>query len=160
MFSDAKFWVLAAFLTFGALLGKKLWKFATGALDTRSARIEGELVAARRLREEAQAVLTSYQKKQKECLAEAESIVEKSRADAAAMARAAETELKAALDARTKLALEKIEQEETRALQEVQHHVIDIAIAAARELIVEHLSKTPADELIKLAVADIERKIH
>lgn len=160
MLSDAKFWVLVAFVTFFALLGKKLWKFATGSLDARSARIAEELATARRLREEAEAVLASYRKKQKECLAEAESIVEKAREDAAAMARAAEADLKAALDARTKLAMEKIEQEEARAMQEVQHHVVDIALAAARELIVEHLSKMPADELVKRAVADIERKLH
>ncbi len=154
------FWVLVATVIFIALVWKKLWLVITHALDKRSEQIKKELEEAVRLREEAQTILANYQKKEQESLEEAERIIEQTRADAAAMTEKAEAELQEMLEKRKALALAKISHAETKAIQAVQEHVVDIAVSAAKMVIQEQLASGRAEELIKLATADIERKLH
>lgn len=157
---DEKFWVAAAFVLFMVLLGKTLWKFLTGSLDGRSAKIADELAEARRLREEAEAVLASYRRKESEALAEAEGIIAKAKEDAVALAVRAEAELKDALNSRMKLAMDKIAQEEARAIQDVQHRVIDISINAAEQLLRDQMAQESGDEQIKRAIKEVSSKLH
>lgn len=160
LFENPKFWVVLAFVILVATLYKKVARLLANMLDERSAKIAQELDHARRLREEAEIVLAQYKQKQAEYTKEAGEILKKARLDADAMAAHADKELKAALDARMQHALEKIAQEETRAIADVRAHVVDIALAAARAIVVEQVQSMPQDELVKLALSDIERKIH
>jgi len=157
---DPKFWVAVAFLACVGLGFKKLKQLLLNALDGRSARIRNELDNARKLREQAEAVLADYKKKQAEYLKEAENMLAKAHEDAAELVKQSEKELKMALDARMDQALAKISREEDLAIQEVRNHVVDIALASARAVIINHVGKLSQEELIKLAIADIERKIH
>ncbi len=160
-FTNPAFWVGVSFFLFVALIARPVGKALAAALDSRSVRIETELDEAVRLREEAQAVLSAYQKKQRECLAEAENILIAAKADAERMASEAERSLQEALEKRKRLSLEKIAQAESKALQELQDHAVDIAVAAARTLLEQYLSKDDSsDEIIALATKDLERKIH
>lgn len=154
------FWVACSFLVFMIAIFRPVGRYIGNALDNRSALIAQELNEARRLREEAELLLASYQKKQQEALAEAQAILSQTQKDADAMGAQAELDLKAALDKRMKLAVEKINQAEHKALQDVQDHVVDIAIAAARTLIAEHLTRGGNEEIIKQAASDLERKLH
>jgi F-type H+-transporting ATPase subunit b len=158
--SDPRFWVFISFVLFLAIFYKKIARLVTNGLDSRSARIDAEIKEATRLREEAEQVLASYQQRQRESLKEAQAILARAHQDAAQMRKQAEIDLKAALDSRMQMAIEKIAQEETKAIQDVQSHVVDISIAAARSIIMEQLGKVSSDDLLKLAVSDIERKIH
>lgn len=160
MMSDPKFWVAVSFFIFVALAYKKIVAFTTRSLDDRSARIRHELDEARRLREEAEAVLAQYKQKQAEYLKEAERMLADARRDADTLRAYAEKELAAQLEGRTKQAMERIAQEERQAVAEVRNHVVDIALATARSMIADHVSKLSQDELVQLAVSDIERKIH
>ena len=160
MLHDPTFWVLVSFTVFFLLFGKKVWGAMTTALDARSAQIKAELDEAIRLREEAQTILARYQKKEQESLQEAERIVEQTKQDAQAMAQRAEDELKASLEKRKQLAMNKIAQAETKAMQAVQEHVVDIAANAAKMVVQEQMDKGYAEELLKLATADVERKLH
>lgn len=157
---DPRLWVAAAFVIFIALVYKKVGTILGKSLDERSAKIKSELDQARSLREEAAAVLAQYKQKQAEYLKEAESILLDARKDAAILTTHAEQELKASLDARTKQALERIEREESKAIEDVRNHVVDISLAAARTLITEQMGSMSEDEIVQLALADIERKIH
>ena len=157
---EPQFWVTLAFAVLVALSFKKVAALIADVLDSRGAKIQAELDAAKALRAEAEAVLAAYKEKQAHFAKEAEAILTKARADANHISTHAEAELKAALDARTKHALEKIAQEETSAIIDVRNHVADIALAAARSIIVDQVSSLSQEELVKLAVADIDRKIH
>ncbi|MDE3060620.1 MAG: F0F1 ATP synthase subunit B [Pseudomonadota bacterium] len=157
---DPRLWVAAAFFLFVALAYRKIAAFVGQALDARAAKIKSELDEARRLREEAESVLAEYRRKQADYLREAESILADARRDAGHITAHAESELKSALDGRMRQALDRIAQEEDRAIADVRNHVVDIALAAARALIVDHVGKMPQEELLKLSLADIERKIH
>jgi F-type H+-transporting ATPase subunit b len=157
---DPRFWVAVAFAVFVLLAFKPLGRALTRMLDARSAQIASELAEARRLREEAQATLQMYRQKQQESLQEAENLLARAKEDAARMGLEAEAELKTAMDKRMKLATDRIAQSEAKALQDVQNHVVDIAIAAARTLIQEHLGRSGGKDLIKQAANELERKLH
>jgi len=160
MLEDPRFWVAVSFFLFVALSYKKLAALLLCTLDDRSAKIKQELDEARSLREQAEAVLAMYKQKQSEYLKEAEQILVDARHDADLMREHTENELKDSLDARMKHALDRIAQEEANAIAEVRNHVVDIALAAARSLIVDHVSTLSQEELVALALTDIERKIH
>ena len=158
--SEPEFWVILAFILFVGLFAKKIWKISVRVLDLRSARIESELNAAKALRAEAEGVLALYQRKQAEFAKEAEIILAKAREDADKNTAAARAELKIVLESRMKNALEKIAQEEEAAITEVRNHIIEIALAAARTIIIEQAEKTTNDEMLRVALSDIEHKIH
>lgn len=158
--SNPKVWVAAAFFIFFALTGKKLARLAANGLDNRAAKIKAELDEARRLREEAEAVLAEYKQKQAQYLQEAEAMFKRAEEDAKTLTAHAEKELRAALDERMKNAVEKIAQEENNAIAAVRNHVVDVALAATRAVIAEQSGKEAQDALVKQAIADIERKIH
>lgn len=161
MLENPVFWVAVSFVGFLLIaVYLKLPSMLIRALDSRSARIKEELDRARSLREEAEQILASYKQKQSEYLKEAESMLAKARDDADLLRANAEKDLKNTLDARMKNALERIAQEEEKAIADVRNHVVDIALAAARALIIDHAGSASQEELLKLALADIERKVH
>jgi len=160
MLEDPRLWVAAAFVLFVMLGYKKIGGFITRALDERSAKIKAELDEAQRLRQEAEALLAQYKQKQAQYLKEAESLLNDARRDADLLRAQAEQELKVALATRTKHAMERIAQEENKAVADVRNHVVDISLAAARTLIADHISALSQDDLVKLALSDIERKLH
>lgn len=158
--SDPKFWVSLAFVLLVVLAGKTVAKLIAGVLDGRGAKIKSELDAAEALRKEAEAVLASYKQKQAEFTKEAEEILAKARSDAAASSAAAEAELKTALDNRMKNAMEKIAQEEAAAIAEVRSYIVELALAAAHSVVVQQAEGASSSEVVRLTLADIERKIH
>ncbi len=157
---DPTFWVAVSFGIFVILFARYAVPPIVKALDNRSARIKEELDEAVRLREEAQTVLSAYQKKQKAISKEAEELLAKAKQEAEAMTVQAEAELKKALDRRIEQAKQNIERTENRALQEVQDNIVDIAVNAARVIIVDHLDSNDDEALIELALKDINRIVH
>ena len=73
---DATFFALVALIIFlGVVIYFKAPQMLTGSLDKRAARIADELEEARKLREEAQALLAEYQRKQRDAEKEAADII-------------------------------------------------------------------------------------
>ena len=160
LMEDPAFWVAVAFVIFAAFM---LWKVSdkiTGALDDRSVGIKKELDDAAALREEAQALLASYQRKQRDALAEADDIVAQAKVEAERLAAEAEVALEAEIKRRTDMALEKITQAEAQVVQEVRNTAIDVAIKAAGSLIKENIDEAKAANLINQSIGDIEGKLH
>lgn len=159
-FHDPTFWVAVAFGIFLLLVWKPIGRGLAKALDARGDRIEEELAEAVRLREEAQQLLASYQKKGAEVEAEAEALLKSAREEAIALQRQAEEQLKAALEARVALADKKIAQEEERAIEEVKRQVVELAMQAARDTITTRMQDESDEKLIQLALKDIQRIVH
>ena len=159
-FEGTELWEAAAFFLFVAAGYKKILEAIGGALDQRAVKIKAELDEANRLREEAAALLKQYQQKQAEYLKEAEALLKDARRDADILRAHAEQELKNSLATRTKQAMERIGQEEANAIADVRNHIVDISMASARALIADHIATMSQDDLIRLALSDIEHKIH
>ena len=154
------FIVAVSFVIFVALVFKHIKNIILNSLDERSLRIKNELSEALRLKEEAQALLASYQRQQKEAIEESKNIVIEAEAEAERIAKEAEIELESALNKRVALAMQKIAAYEAAVIQQVKNNSVDIAISTVRSLVINKLSKDESEELVGLAISDLSKKIH
>ena len=160
MFATAEFWILACLVAFFAILGYfKVHRTIAGSLDKRAADIAAELDEARRLREEAQQLLASYQRKQREAMKEAEDIISQAKAEAEQLAKETRANMEAQVERRTKLAEDKIAQAETQAVNDVRSAAAEVAIGAARRVIAEKVDAGADAKLIEQAIADLASKL-
>ena len=161
MLMEAETWVAVAFVIFLAVLGwLGVFRKLTDALDKRSAGIRNELDEARRLKEEAQAVLAQYQKKHGEAEREAEEIVTAARAEAERLADEAHAKVEDFVARRTKMAEQKIAQAETQALADVKAAAADAAVAAAETILAQTVTGKTADDLISQGISDVKAKLN
>lgn len=155
------FWVLVSFLGFIALL---MYYGVPGligkALDARANAIKAELDEARRLREEAQALLNDYQSKAKAAEQEAKSIIEQAQREAEALASESQKALAESLERRSKLAEEKIAHAEAQAVSEVRAAAVDAAVKAAEKIIAGKVSGNAGAGLIDEAIKDLKGKLN
>lgn len=155
------FWVLVSFVGFVALLMYYGVPSIIGkALDDRAAAIKNELDEARRLREEAQALLNDYQAKAKAAEQEAKSIIEQAQREAEALASESSKALAESLERRSKLAEEKIARAEAQAVSEVRTAAVDAAVSAAEKLIAGKVSGGAGSSLIDEAIKDLKTKLN
>lgn len=158
---DATFFALVGLVLFLALVGYLgVHKTIGKALDKRSELIAKELDEAKRLREEAAALLAQYQKKAKDAEVEARTIVDQATREAAALAEEAKTRMEDYVTRRTKMAEDKITQAEHQALQEVRSLSADVAIAAAEKILASRLKGQAADDLVTSAIADVKNRLN
>jgi F-type H+-transporting ATPase subunit b len=157
---EAEFWLTVAFIIFVGLLIRPVTRKLTAALDGRSDAIAKELDEAARLAEEAQTALADYQRKQRDAVKEAEEILARAEAEAKRMGADAARDLATTLERRGQLAIEKIAQAETRAVEEVRNAAVDIALAATRKLIEENVDKNKSDALVEDAIKELPDKLH
>ena len=158
---DATFWVGAAFVLFvGILVYLKVPGMLTGALDERAKKISDDLDQARELREEAQVLLATYQRKQRDALKEAEEIIVHAKEEAMREAEQAEKKLEEAVARRQQAALNKIALAEAQAEKEVRDTAIEIAIAAATAVVAQQVRGDRADALVDTAIQDLRRHLN
>ena len=161
IFATAEFWVAISFFVFVALiLYYKVPGLVTGALDKRAADIAKELDEARRLREEAQALLASYKQRQAEAMKEADSIVAQAKVEAERLAEETRAAMEAQVVRRQQLAEDKIRQAETQALAEVRAAAADVAINAARDVIATKVDAAKDGQIVEKSIAELASKLH
>jgi len=158
---NTNFVVLIAFLVFvGILFYFKVPGMIGGALDNRANAIQSELDEARALREEAQTLLASYERKQKEMQEQAERIVAHAKSDAATAAEQAKADLAQSIARRLAAAEDQIASAQAAAVKEVRDQAVIIAVAAAKEVIAKQMTAAEGNKLIDAAIADVEAKLH
>jgi F-type H+-transporting ATPase subunit b len=154
-------WVAIAFLGFvGLLLYAGVPGLIGQALDERARLIKKELDEARRLREEAQALLADYQRKAREAEDEAKAIVEEAMREAETLAIESRRSLAEQMERRTRLAEEKIARAETQALGEVRAAAVESAIAAAEKLIGAKVTGAAATGLVDESIRSLKGKLN
>lgn len=159
--SNTNFVVTLAFILFvGFLIYMKVPGKIGELLDKRAEGIKSELDEARALREEAQALLASYERKQKDVQAQADRIVAQAKSEATAVAEQAREDLKKSIARRLQAAEDRIASAEADAVREVRDQAVNIAIAAAREVIAEQMTATEANKLIDSGIEAVSAKLH
>lgn len=158
---DASFFALVGLILFFVLLvyvgvHTKIGK----ALDARSDSIAKDLDDAKRLREEAAALLADYQKRARDAETEAQSIIDKARREAVSLAEAAKLEMEDYITRRTKMAEDKITQAEHQALQEVKALSADVSIAAAEKILSAKLAGKAGADLVAASIADVKNRLN
>jgi len=159
--NEPLFWVLVAFLLFlGLVIYNRVPSLVGKALDDRADAIRKELDEARKLRDEAQALLADYQRKAREAETEAQSIIEQAKREAEALAADARKSLAESLDRRSKIAEDKIARAEAQALGEVRSAAVNSALAAAEQLLKSRAGGATGDALISQSITDLRGKLN
>jgi F-type H+-transporting ATPase subunit b len=146
---ESEFWVAVSFVIFiGVLVYLGIHKKVVSALDARALRISKELEEARRLREEAEKLLADYRRKLGDVVTEVDNIIALASNQAETLAAETRQSLKEHVDRRIKLAEERIARAEMEAVRELRNDAVDVAIAAAQNLIAAKLTPDRAKKLV------------
>lgn len=130
-----------------------------GTLDARAEKIRHDLDEAQRLHEEAKAMLAKYEGQLQEGEKLAGEITAQAETQRERLEAKMRTDYETALKRRTELAMERIEQEEARAMQEVRARAADLAVRTTRRLLTERIGNQEAQAMVKSAIAEVDRKL-
>ncbi len=159
--NNTNFVVLCAFILFvGVLIYLKVPGLLTSQLDKRADGIRDELNEARTLREEAQTILATYERKQKEVREQADRIVTQAKEEASIAAEQAKEDLKTSIARRLAAAEDQIGSAQAAAIKEVRDTAIQVAIGAASDVIAKGMTAAEGNKLIDAAIKEAEAKLH
>ena len=161
MFFETETWVAIAFLVFVAGLAFiGVHRIIGKSLDDRAGRIRAELDEARKLKDEAAALLAEYQRKRQAAEGEAQDIIAGAKAEAERLAVEAKAKIEDFVARRTKMAETKIAQAEAQAAADVRSAAAEAAIAAAAKVLSEEAKGKLAGELIAKGIDDVRKKLN
>lgn len=159
--SNTDFIVLVAFLIFiGILIKFKVPGMLMDLLDKRSVGIKSDLDEAKALREEAQTLLASYERKQREVQEKADAIVESAKEEALRAAEQAKEDIKTSVARRLSAAQDQIASAKASAVRDVRNEAVSVAVAAAQDVIVKQTTAAEAGSLIDDAIAQVGQRLN
>ena len=158
---NTDFVVTIAFLIFiGILVYYKVPKLIGGLLDKRAEGIRADLEEAKRLREEAQEIYASYERRQREVKGQADEIVANAKREAMAQADKAKADLAASIQRRLKAAEEQIASAENDAVRAVRDSAVATAVAAASTVLRQQGVASDRSAGIDAAINEVAQRLH
>jgi F-type H+-transporting ATPase subunit b len=158
---DAEFWVALAFVVFvSGLAYLRVQSVIVKSLDDRGARIKAELDEARRLKDEAAALLAEYGRKRQNAEKEAQGIIAGANAEAERLATEAKAKIEDFVARRTKMAETKIAQAEAQAMADVRNAAAEAAVAAAEKILSAEAKGKVASDLLAKGIEDVRKKLN
>lgn len=152
-----EFWVGAAFFIFlGILAWQGVPKKILASIDARGEKIAAQLGEAERLRNEAAALLKTYEAKRAQAEKDAAEIVAAAKAEATRLEAEAKTKLEEFVKRRTAQAEMKIQQAEAQATAEVRSAAVDLATKAAASI----LAAGKADDAFSAGLAEVKAQLN
>jgi F-type H+-transporting ATPase subunit b len=160
LLQEAEFWVAVALaLFFGLLIYLKVPGAAAKGLDGYAQKIQSELDEAKRLREEAEALLAQIQHQRDESERLAASMIAAAKADAKRLAKDAKAKLDDEINRRQALAERKIASAEAAATAEVKAAAAELAAQVSASILQGRLAGLKSDPLIDSAVSQMASKL-
>ena len=158
---NTEFVVGIGFIVFiGILVYMGVPKRIGGMLDARAETISKELAEAKALREEAKALLVSYEAKSREVTEQAARIVAQAKDEAQAAADQSRRDLAKSIERRLSAATDKITSAEAAAIRSVREQAVNVAIAVTGELLARQTTATSAKAGIDAAIEQVAAKLH
>ena len=154
-----EFVLILATLVLLFIIRKPLRQALTEGLDGRANRIRAEMDEARRLHDEARALFERHRSKLAEGEKAAAEIVSHAEDEARRLEERLKTEMEHTLKRREEMALERIAQEEAKAVRDVRVRVADLAVRTTRQLLTERIGGGGADDVMKNAIAEVKQKL-
>lgn len=159
--ANTDFIVLISFLVFiGVLVYFKVPGLLGGLLDKRAESIRKDLDEARRLREEAQEIYASYERRAREVKSQAEQIVANAKREAEAQAAKAKDDLARSIERRLQGAQDQIASAEADAVRAVRNRAVAASVAAAAEILEQQVRAGSRSAGIDDAIADVARRLN
>jgi F-type H+-transporting ATPase subunit b len=157
---DNSFYALVALVIFLALtLYFGIPRIVGKMLDGQIKKIADDLAEAKKLREEAAALLVEYEQKRVAAESEAESIIAAAKEEAARLTAEAQVSLADLVTRRTKAVEDKIAQAEAQAVAEVRARSADVAIEAARLVLTDEMNRK-GGQVVDNAIADVANRLN
>lgn len=158
---DTYFVVALSTVLFAVMMWRfKVHELILGFLDARADKIRHELDEAKRLREETQILLASYERRQKEVEAQAADIVARAAEDAKAAADAAKAELARSMERRIAAAQDQIASAEAAAIADIKNQAVAVAVAAAAEALRGAMTPEADAARVDAAIAEVGARLH
>lgn len=158
---NTDFIVLLAFLVFvGILLYYRVPALIGKLLDRRAEGIRADLAEARRLRDEAQEIYAGYERRQREVKGQADEIVANARREAIAQADKAKADLEQSIKRRLQAAEDQIASAEADAIRAVRNRAVQVAVAAATDVLMRQTSESDRQAGIDRAIDDVARHLN
>ena len=152
-------WVAIGFILFILMLIYfKVPGQITKILDNRAEKIKNELDEARKLREEAQAILADFQKKNNEAEKSAKALIDEAKKIAKNYEKEAKLKFEQSLKRRKKLLDEKLKRAEVEALNQIKNDITDIVFDAIdKTLTNDNINKDASDRIIDSGIKEITK---
>jgi F-type H+-transporting ATPase subunit b len=158
---DAEFFVSIAFIVFLCLLGYLgVHRMVLSSLDARGKAVADALGEATRLRDEAIALLASFEKKAAEAEANAAAIVASARAEAEALAKETAERMAEFVARRTKQAEAKIALAEAQAAADVRAAAADRAAKAAEVVLRTQTRGSAGGDLVTREISSLKDRLN
>ena len=160
LFSNSSFVIAIAFVGLVLVSFKPIFRFVSGALDAKISNVANDLDEAKKLREEAQDLLITYKRNQRNAAEDAANIVDKAKKNAAKMIEYADIELEKNIEQRLKLTEQKIKNMEIQATKTIYNDAVNEALLIIEDKIAEQIESSGiSGELVDKSISDL-RKIH
>jgi F-type H+-transporting ATPase subunit b len=134
-------------------------KIIGNLLDKQIQKIADDLAEAKKLREEAAALLVEYEQKRVAAEGEAAGIIAAAQEEATRLTAEAQVSLADLVARRTKAVEDKIAQAEAQAVAEVRARSADVAIEAARLVLTDEMSRK-GGQVVDRAIADVGNRLN
>jgi len=158
---DAEFFVSIGFLVFLCLLGYLgVHRMILSSLDARGKAIADELAQAAKLRDEATALLASFEKKAAEAEANAAAIIADARAQAEQLAKETADRMADFVVRRTKQAEAKIAMAEAQASADVRAAAADHAVKAAEVVLRDQTQGATGADLVTREISSLGGRLN
>lgn len=158
---NTDFIVTLAFIVFvGILVYFRVPQLVGGLLDKRAEGIRNDLAEARRLREEAQEIYASYERRQREVSVQADEIVANAKREATAQAEKAKQDLKISIARRLQAAEDQIAGAESDAVRAVRDRAVQVAITAATEILQKQATAADRSAGIDRAIDEVATRLN
>ena len=159
--TDPATWVsLAITVFFILIIWKKVPAIFAKMLDDRAGEIEEQLKNANNLREEAANLLAKYERDQRDAEKQATEMIAHAKAEVKLMISDSKAQIEESTKRRAEVAEQKIAQAESTAIKEIRSLTVQVAAAAARDLIEANLKKADHEALIKSGTDKLDEKLH
>jgi F-type H+-transporting ATPase subunit b len=149
-------WTIITFLVLVALLAKFAWRPLLEALESRQAVIRQALDDARQAKVDLEQVHVQSAKILAEARTEAEAMISRTRADAERFREELRDKARAEAATIVKNAQRQIEQETSRAVQQIRREAVDLSVAIASKLLQKHVSADDNARLIEDTFKQLE----
>lgn len=158
---NAEFVVTISFLVFvGLVFYLGVPKLLGGLLDKRAETIRGELAEAKQLRDEARALLASYDQKMRDVKDQSARIIHTAQSEAQSAAEQAKIDLDHAIARRLAAAEDQIDSAVKAAEKAVRDQAIAVSVAVAGEVLARQMTAEGAKASIDAAIQQVAAKLH
>jgi F-type H+-transporting ATPase subunit b len=153
------YFVSLAILVFLALMYTKARHRILESLDGRIEAVRTELRDARKLHEDARALLADYEKKRNNAATSSAHMIAQAKAETERAIEDAKVELEQQLARRVTVAKQRIIQAEIKARQYVRNTAVEVAVSAAEQLIRDHSDTAHQEFLAQVGIKDAVEKL-